>query len=102
MGSTSDPFKTTIHLQAPEFPDDPLKTDRRLINPVLFIGHLQIPQNWQVIYSNEAIYHKNNQIDLRFCPPICPHFLAEKLIVGRRIENRGDKTAKERKIKMTT
>jgi hypothetical protein len=34
--------------------------------------------------------------------PICPHFLAEKLIVGRRIENRGDKTAKERKIKMTT
>jgi hypothetical protein len=61
--------KTTIHLQSPEFPDDPLKTDRRLINPVLFIGHLQIPQNWQVIYSNEAIYHKNNQIDLRFCPP---------------------------------
>ena len=69
MGSTSDPLKTTIHLQVPEFPDDPLKTDRRLINPVLFIGHLQIPQNWQVIYSNEAIYHKNNQIDLRFCPP---------------------------------
>lgn len=69
MGSTSDPLKTTIHLQAPEFPDDPLKMDRRLINPVLFIGHLQIPQNWQVIYSNEAIYHKNNQIDLRFCPP---------------------------------